>query len=250
MIPVTYGYARVSKSDRDDRNLETQLRELANHGVRKELIFSDVMTGRLMSRPGWDGLMARIQSNDTIALVWLDRFSRNFDEGVRIQADLTSRNIGIVAIKEGIDTTDDSAAAKYFRRMMMANGAYQADSTSERIKVGQERAKAEGRQPGRPPALSPDQVNECKGMFAGNPSVSRVARIMKISWSTANKAIFDESSAQAGICNDRHRPAPLRLSRALRLLRRGLRRRLGNGDRKRDGVSCRWHPAARLPVGR
>ena len=28
MIPVTYGYARVSKSDRDYRNLETQLREL------------------------------------------------------------------------------------------------------------------------------------------------------------------------------------------------------------------------------
>ena len=138
MIPVTYGYARVSKSDRDDRNLETQLRELANHGIRGELIFSDVMTGRLMSRPGWDDLMARVQSNDTIVLVWLDRFSRNFDEGVRIQADLTSRNIGIVAIKEGIDTTDDSAAAKYFHRMMMANGAYQADSTSERIKVGQE----------------------------------------------------------------------------------------------------------------
>ena len=195
MIPVTYGYARVSKSDRDDRNLETQFRELANHGIRKELIFSDVMTGRLMSRPGWNDLMARIQPNDTIVLVWLDRFSRNFDEGVRIQADLTSRNIGIVAIKERIDTTDGSAAAKYFRRMMMANGAYQADSTSERIKVGQERAKAEG----RPPALSSDQVNECKRMFAENPSVSRVARIMKISWSTANKAIFDGSSAQAGM---------------------------------------------------
>ena len=34
MIPVTYGYAQVSKSDRDDRNLETQLRELASHGIR------------------------------------------------------------------------------------------------------------------------------------------------------------------------------------------------------------------------
>ena len=195
IIPVTCGYARVSKSDRDDRNLETQLRELANHGIRGELIFSDVMTGRLMSRPGWDGLMARVQANDTIVVVWLDRFSRNFDEGVRIQADLTGRNIGIVALKEGIDTTDDSAAAKYFRRKMMANGAYQADSASERIKVGQERAKAEGRLPGRPPALSPDQVNQCKRMFVENPSVSRVARIMKISWSTANKAIFDGSSA-------------------------------------------------------
>ena len=34
MIPVTYGYARVSKSDRDDRNLETQLRELATASAR------------------------------------------------------------------------------------------------------------------------------------------------------------------------------------------------------------------------
>ena len=144
MIPVTYGYARVSKSDRDDRNLDTQFRELANHGIRQELIFSDVMTGRLMSRPGWDELMARVQPNDTVVVVWLDRFSRNFDEDVRIQADLTNRNIGIVAIWEGIDTTDDSAAAKYFRRMMMANGAYQANSTSERIKAGQDAPRPKG----------------------------------------------------------------------------------------------------------
>ena len=143
--------------------------------------------------------MARVKPNDTIVVVWLDRFSRNFDEGVRIQADLTGRNIGIVAIKEGIDTTDDRAADKYFRRMMMSNGAYQADSTSERIKVGQECAKAEGRPPGRSPALTPDQVNERKRMFAEDLSVSRVVRIMKVSWSTANKVIFEESSAQAGM---------------------------------------------------
>lgn len=87
MIPVTYGYARISKSDRDDRNLETQLREMANHGIREELIYSDVITGRWMSRPGWDELMARVRANDTIVVVWLDRFSRNFDEGVRIQAE-------------------------------------------------------------------------------------------------------------------------------------------------------------------
>ena len=99
MIPVTYGYARVSKSDREERNLQTQLPELASHGIREELIFSDVVTGRLMSRPGWDELMAWVQGNDTIVVAWLDRFSRNFDEGVRIQADLTSQNIGIVAIR-------------------------------------------------------------------------------------------------------------------------------------------------------
>ena len=32
MLPVTYGYARVSKSDDDAKNLDTQLRLLANRG--------------------------------------------------------------------------------------------------------------------------------------------------------------------------------------------------------------------------
>ena len=81
-IPVTCGYAWVGKSDRDDRNPETRLRELANHGIRQEHIFSDQKTGRVISRPGWDDLMDRVQPNDTIVVVWLDRFSRNFDEGV------------------------------------------------------------------------------------------------------------------------------------------------------------------------
>ena len=79
------GYARVSKSDPDDRNFETRLRGLANHGFRQGLISSDVMTGRLMSRPGWDELMVRVGQNDTIVVVWLDRLGRNFDEGVSVQ---------------------------------------------------------------------------------------------------------------------------------------------------------------------
>ena len=53
-----------------------------------------------------------------------------------------------MAIREGINRADDSAAAKFFRRMMLAQGAYQVESTSEPIKAGLERARAEGRKPG------------------------------------------------------------------------------------------------------
>ena len=77
--------------------------------MRAELIFSGVMTGRLMSRPGWDELMGRHQPKDTIVVVWPDRFSRNFDEGIRVLADLTNRSINIIAIKEDIDASDSSA---------------------------------------------------------------------------------------------------------------------------------------------
>ena len=42
MLPVTYGYARVSKSDDDAQNLDAQLGLQAHHGIREDLIFTDV----------------------------------------------------------------------------------------------------------------------------------------------------------------------------------------------------------------
>ena len=118
MLPITYGYARVSKAD-NARNLETQLRILADHGIREDLIFSDVASGRTMNRTGWLDLLSRVQPGDTIVVAFLDRFSRNLEEGVRIQAELTGRDIGIVAVRENIDTTDEGPAAKFFRRSML-----------------------------------------------------------------------------------------------------------------------------------
>ena len=46
---------------------------------------------------------------------------------MRIQAELTGSDIGIVAVRENIDTSDGSAAAKFFRRSMLAQGAYKVD---------------------------------------------------------------------------------------------------------------------------
>ena len=66
--------------------------------------------------------MTLIQERDTIVVAFLDRLSRNFEDGVRIQAELTRRNIGIVAIRENIDTRDRSAVAKFIRRSMPAQG--------------------------------------------------------------------------------------------------------------------------------
>ena len=57
MLPITYGYARVSKADDDAKNLDTQLRLLAGHGIRKDLIFTDVASGRSLARSGWQDLM-------------------------------------------------------------------------------------------------------------------------------------------------------------------------------------------------
>ena len=57
-----------------------------------------------------------------MVVAFLDRSSRNLEDRVRIQAELTRRNIGIVAIGEDIDTREGSAAAKFFRRPTLAQG--------------------------------------------------------------------------------------------------------------------------------
>ena len=189
MIPVTYGYARVSKADDESKNLDTQLLLLAEHGIRRDLVYSDVASGRNLQRPGWQELITRVQPGDTIVVAFLDRLSRNFEDGVRIQAELTRRDIGIVAIRENIDTREGSAAAKFFRRSMLAQGAYQVDSASERIRLGLDRARASVKRVGRPPALTHEQVEQCRRMAGEGAGLRQIARVMTGSPATVKKAL-------------------------------------------------------------
>ena len=55
MIAVTYGYALVSKADDESKNLDTQLLILllTEHGVRTDLVYADVSSGRNLHCPGW-----------------------------------------------------------------------------------------------------------------------------------------------------------------------------------------------------
>ena len=154
MIAGTCGYASGSKADDESKNLDTQLMLMAEHDIREDLVYSDVASGRNLQRPRWQELMARVQERDTIVVAILDRFSRNFEDCVRIQEELTRRNIGIVAIRENIDIREGSAAAKFFRPSMLAQGDYQVDSASERIRLGLDQARASGKQVCRSPALS------------------------------------------------------------------------------------------------
>ena len=125
------------------------------YGFRRDLIFVDDETGTTLKRQGLIRLQEQVLPGDTIGVVWQDRFSRNFEDGVAIQKDLTEMGIWIFSIKENIDTKDGSAGAKFFRRMLLAQGAYQADSTSERIRAGIDRARADGKRLGRLQASVP-----------------------------------------------------------------------------------------------
>ena len=136
--------------------------------------------------------MNRVQEGDTIVVAFLDRLSRNFEDGVRIQAELTRRNIGIVAIRENIDTREGSDAAKFFRRSILAQGACQLDSASERIRLGLDCARANGKRVGRPPALTHEQVEQCRRMAGEGAGLRHIARVMGCSPATVKKVLVPD----------------------------------------------------------
>ena len=72
---------------------------------------------------------------------------------------------------------------------MLALGAYQVDATSERTRDGQARARSEERRIGRPPALSPEQVEQCRRMAQEGTGLRHIARVMQCSPATVKKTL-------------------------------------------------------------
>ena len=70
---------------------------------------------------------------------------------------------------------------------MLAQGACQVDSTSERTNSGL--ARENGKKAGRPPALTPDQIERCRRMAEEGTGLRRIARVMTCSPATVKKAL-------------------------------------------------------------
>ena len=65
---------------------------------------------------------------------------------------------------------------------MLAQGAYQGNSDSERIELG--RARGSGKQVGRPPTLTPEQIEQCQRMAHEGADLRQIARVMTCSRAT------------------------------------------------------------------
>ena len=155
--PAVFGYIRVSQVE-GESGLATQRRILNDHGLRNDRIFTDVASGRNMRRPSWTELRGMIQPGDTVMVPRLDRLARNLWEGLKTIQELHEQGIDIRALAEGLDTGDDSPTSRLMLHMLLSLAEWERDTIRDRIKAGVDRAAAEGRTGGRPPALSSEKV--------------------------------------------------------------------------------------------
>jgi DNA invertase Pin-like site-specific DNA recombinase len=169
------GYARVSMGD---QHLDLQQDALQQTGCEK--VFVDHITGRSVTRPGFERTMEVLRPGDTLVVWRLDRLGRSLKHLIEVVAELEKKAIGLKSLTEAIDTT--TAGGKLMFHIFGALAEFERHLIAERTQAGLAAARARGRKGGRPPALSTQQQEVAVSLYEeGRRSVKEICRILGIS---------------------------------------------------------------------
>jgi len=170
------GYARVSTGDQD---VAGQTMRLKDAGAIR--LFTDVMSGKSMERPGLVELLGFARKGDTLAVVRLDRLGRSLNELLASVETLKTRGIALLSLEEKIDTS--SAAGELIFHVFGAIAHFERRLISERTKDGIAAARAKGKQPGRQP-LDQGKVEAAIKLVESSVSPAEVAKQLGLGRST------------------------------------------------------------------
>ena len=189
MDPALFGYARVSQAE-GASGLATQRSILNDADIRDDRIYTDVASGRSMGRPSWNTLREMLRPGDVVVVPRIDRLARNLTEGLRTIEELHTQGVYIRSLAEKLDTSDDSPNARLMLHMLLSLAEWERETIRDRIKAGVDRAAAEGRTGGRPPALDSKKLRAVRDFLDSGGSVSAAARAFGVSRPTV-RAVKD-----------------------------------------------------------
>jgi DNA invertase Pin-like site-specific DNA recombinase len=170
------GYARVSTGDQD---VAGQTMRLERAGAIK--VFTDVISGKSMERPGLAELVAYARKGDTLAVVRLDRLGRSLAELLATVEALRGHGIALLSLEEKIDTS--SAAGELIFHVFGAIAHFERRLISERTRDGIAAARAKGKLPGRQP-LDMTKVHAAIKLIEASISPTEAARQLGLGRST------------------------------------------------------------------
>ena len=153
-------YCRVSTSTKE-QTTENQVRELKSYCERMDFeivkIYEDEVSGAKSreNRPAYNELCkdAFLKKFDIIIGWDVSRFSRSMKEFVHFLSDMDEKGIGVIAVKNGLDTSSSSG-----RMMMKLIGVleeWNRELLIERSNAGLARTVANGTKLGRKSVLTP-----------------------------------------------------------------------------------------------
>ncbi|GAB6852961.1 recombinase family protein [Paraburkholderia kururiensis] len=163
------GYARVST---DEQHLDLQLAALTEYGCK--VIFRDHgCSGVDARRPGLLAALEALGPGDTFVVWRLDRLGRSLADLIDWMARFSEQGVRFVSLTESIDTT--SPTGRFMFHMIAALAEFERGLITERTRAGLAAARERGRAPGRPAALTANQLAQARALLATEP-LEAVAR--------------------------------------------------------------------------
>jgi len=159
-------YVRVSTSKQDTTNQLIELRDLAKR-MNLEIVQEYTDNGISGSkgreeRPGLDLLLnhASQRKFEQVLIFDITRLGRSLQNCIETLNYLNSLNVDILIQKQGIDTS--TSVGRLTFSLMASLGEYEKNLMRERIILGINRAKSQGKKLGRPSNMNDGMKNAIK----------------------------------------------------------------------------------------
>ncbi|BAT20522.1 recombinase family protein [Asaia bogorensis] len=186
-----YGYARVST---DMQSVDAQLPAL--EAEKLDMIFVETVSGAVPARerPVLASLLDRLQPDDSLVVVRLDRLGRDAIDMLQLVSALDERNVRVRILSLGIET--GTANGRLFLTILMAIAEFERELIRERTRAGIAAARAAGRRIGRPRALTSAQTRHVRTLAEQGLSIRDVASVMNVGRATVHRALKGEAGPQ------------------------------------------------------
>ena len=190
-------YLRVSGPAQDLRSQLPDLKRWADASGRGVKWFRDKASGKSMDRPGWKKLETAIGAGQVARVVcWrLDRLGRTARGLTALFEELQGRRVGLVSLREGMDLS--TPAGRLMAHVLASVAQYETELRGERVRAGQEAARAAGKtwggsKKGRRLTVTDEQIRMVQQLKAETVPITRIAKATKLSRPTIY-AILAES---------------------------------------------------------
>ena len=121
-------------------------------------------------------------SNGTSALVWkFDRFARSTKQLIDALEEFRYLGVDFISITEQIDTSSPMGKAMF--TVISAIAEFERSLISERVRSGIAKARAQGKQHGRP-KINADTIKEIKRLRRQKKSLNQIAKQLGVSHQT------------------------------------------------------------------
>ncbi|MDB4173122.1 recombinase family protein [bacterium] len=189
-------YCRVSTStDKHGQTTENQWRELTAYCDRMDYqvtkIYEDQISGAKTreKRPAYNELCkdAFLKKFDVVIAWDVSRFGRSLKEFVSFLADMDDKGIGVVAVKNGLDTS--SSTGKMMMKMIGVMEEWNREMLVERTKSGLARTVANGTKLGRKKITNPRMTAQIISLRNENKSIRAIATMVGVSTATIQREL-------------------------------------------------------------